>query len=729
MLVAFAAVAVAQTPITSPEEIQSGKVYWFDNYMNTTNSWGTLVYVDHENPEYSNKLWSSSVWTDSDGNGIVPSPEDSTQLFSFVKSGDNFYLYSLGAKKFVTWKDDGAWVVDIPTSFITVEANTFENPDYPWNIKFDGDKFIGLYAVNGYLYSGYLYCTGSNPANQIYAWQVYEVGELDNTAELEAYLDAALVVGEQDRIVARENLLAICEKADTLIYDEAGYELQDSEPYPLQVDNPEEPYYISCSNVDPSEGSMAGLIDGDNSTFMHSNWHSVSETNDWLDIDLGAGNELQKFQFSEVSRSGAANDFPASILIQGSNDSFEYTDITTVSGLPQSGGVAWTSDVVEADQAYRYLRFVVTTGTNRIYFHMAEFSLLSAYSHYVYNEEFSSVLEELKQLVALVAEGRQVYENENALKDDYEASYNAIVDQLQYIRDILSGQPDEEVVASLASANELLNLPRIIGYPGEESRATLQAVVDAVTADPSPRQRTVITAAIEAFYNGQDAILPEDGKKYTFTFESPIDRYFYMNRVEEETVLTDSEGNDSVAVISSIVLEEVIKGEAYPATAAYVCRHNEDGTLTFIADNGEFLIYRDGTSSAAGNCVYGIQKYEDEYSNINLIRIIPTSYAVADSYEAFWGYVAWYSKRSDSRGYGCIVSKTDGSGFDGASAPFFNDNYTSAIRVAEYDPEDTSIEEIATEVVVKGIYDLSGRLVENPVKGVYIVNGKKVLVK
>ena len=133
--------------------------------MNTTNSWGTLVYVDHENPEYSNKLWSSSVWTDSDGNGIVPSPEDSTQLFSFVKSGDNFYLYSLGAKKFVTWKDDGAWVVDIPTSFITVEANTFENPDYPWNIKFDGDKFIGLYAVNGDLYSGYLYCTGSNPAN------------------------------------------------------------------------------------------------------------------------------------------------------------------------------------------------------------------------------------------------------------------------------------------------------------------------------------------------------------------------------------------------------------------------------------------------------------------------------------------------------------------------------------------------------------------------------------
>ena len=30
---------------------------------------------------------------------------------------------------------------------------------------------------------------------------------------------------------------------------------------------------------------------------------------------------------------------------------------------------------------------------------------------------------------------------------------------------------------------------------------------------------------------------------------------------------------------------------------------------------------------------------------------------------------------------------------------------------------------------VKDVYDLQGRKVENPAKGIYIINGKKVLVK
>lgn len=165
----------------------------------------------------------------------------------------------------------------------------------------------------------------------------------------------------------------------------------------LQVTDPNASYYISCSNVDPTEGSMAGLVDGDNSTYMHSNWQddSKSASNDWLDVDLGSGNELSMFAFSEVTRSGVVNDFPKTIEIYGSNaksnNTSDYTLIATVTGLPQSAGENWESDAVIAAEDYRYLRFVVTTGDNRKYFHMAEFDLYSIDYDVTKLEGFSSV--------------------------------------------------------------------------------------------------------------------------------------------------------------------------------------------------------------------------------------------------------------------------------------------------------------------------------------------------
>jgi hypothetical protein len=44
-------------------------------------------------------------------------------------------------------------------------------------------------------------------------------------------------------------------------------------------------------------------------------------------------------------------------------------------------------------------------------------------------------------------------------------------------------------------------------------------------------------------------------------------------------------------------------------------------------------------------------------------------------------------------------------------------------------PGTTGVEEVKVENVVKGIYDLQGRKVLKPVKGIYIINVKKVLVK
>ncbi|MBR3856145.1 MAG: M60 family metallopeptidase [Bacteroidaceae bacterium] len=201
-----------------------------------------------------------------------------------------------------------------------------------------------------------------------------------------------------EEVVAKDKLAALVAKTQELIDKMATVE-DVKTALGLQVDKVNDPYYLSCSNVHIGEGSMAELIDNNNSTYMHTNWSNVSATNDWLDVDLGSGNELSMFAFSEVTRSGVVNDFPKTIEIYGtntkSNNTSDYTHIATVTGLPQSGGKAWESDAIVANNNYRYLRFVVTTGTNRIYFHMAEFDLYSVQHNITMSDGFTSVNTEL----------------------------------------------------------------------------------------------------------------------------------------------------------------------------------------------------------------------------------------------------------------------------------------------------------------------------------------------
>ena len=76
-----------------------------------------------------------------------------------------------------------------------------------------------------------------------------------------------------------------------------------------------------------------------------------------------------------------------------------------------------------------------------------------------------------------------------------------------------------------------------------------------------------------------------------------------------------------------------------------------------------------------------------------------------------------------------MVSNRDGSCFYSDPAPNFVQAWTSALEFKPWSPVTESIENVVVENTVKGVYDLSGRKVENPTKGIYIINGKKVLVK
>ena len=138
-------------------------------------------------------------------------------------------------------------------------------------------------------------------------------------------------------------------------------------------------YYIWCSNPHPDGNDGAGgveaLLDENDDSYLHTNYTNVSSSNDFLQVELGEGNELKQFKIAVKQRKGAQADFPKTIEVQGSTDKNNWESITTVNDLPQSSGSSWESDVITPTKVYPYLRFVVTTGTNRKFFHMAKFDL------------------------------------------------------------------------------------------------------------------------------------------------------------------------------------------------------------------------------------------------------------------------------------------------------------------------------------------------------------------
>ena len=95
--------------------------------------------------------------------------------------------------------------------------------------------------------------------------------------------------------------------------------------------------------------------------------------------------------------------------------------------------------------------------------------------------------------------------------------------------------------------------------------------------------------------------------------------------------------------------------------------------------------------------------------------------SVADRY-----YIA--CKRANGSD-GSIVLMASGVFVAFSASEGYTANYSNLFRI-DVVAIQTGIDAVESETVdVKAFYDLQGRVVDNPTKGIYIVNGKKVLVK
>ena len=137
---------------------------------------------------------------------------------------------------------------------------------------------------------------------------------------------------------------------------------------------------------DPSEGSYEALVDGVYESFFHSTWHASNDpqADHYLQAELSG--VTQEFYFYFKKRSQNNNNRPSTIVVSGSNDGEEFTEITTISeGLPTGATpIDYLSAKISADVAYKYIRFTVpTTNTgnktgDHVFFTFSEFYILPA---------------------------------------------------------------------------------------------------------------------------------------------------------------------------------------------------------------------------------------------------------------------------------------------------------------------------------------------------------------
>ncbi len=97
---------------------------------------------------------------------------NANQHFAILQKEDKYYLYNVGAKKFVVKSGNNTALVDLPEQPITLEKTS--SNDYVWLIKLNGTNMINLSSGHND-YGVYTDYNTEDPGNR---WAIWHVGDL-----------------------------------------------------------------------------------------------------------------------------------------------------------------------------------------------------------------------------------------------------------------------------------------------------------------------------------------------------------------------------------------------------------------------------------------------------------------------------------------------------------------------------------------------------------------------
>ena len=239
---------------------------------------------------------------------------------------------------------------------------------------------------------------------------------------------------------------------------------------------------------------------------------------------------------------------------------------------------------------------------------------------------------------------------------------------------------------------------KALAADAEIDNAQLDAAIEALGENPT-------TAEIDAIYALLAGTVPADkwdGKVLTFT-NVQQNGTEYVLYVDESNVLS----------ITTASAESV--GEA----AQFKCKKEASGKYSFFNEKAQrYMIWRAGANYGYNNNAGTLDTYNATYCDWSINQ----GSSVDDTY-----YIV--GKRSNGTTDGAIIIMAAGTFDSWDNSEGYSGNYSNLFRIDAVDVE-TGIGKIKdNRVQGTGVYDLQGRKVEIPSNGIYIINGRKVLVK
>ena len=241
-------------------------------------------------------------------------------------------------------------------------------------------------------------------------------------------------------------------------------------------------------------------------------------------------------------------------------------------------------------------------------------------------------------------------------------------------------EPDPEVVealnVALADAQEVIAL-RGPGYPvadGESYNALSAAITTAqALTNPTSADVDALTTAVRAYKIARDVEMPAVNHKYAFAITYKGETKYYLQNAG-----------------TANVLKKPVEGEELTDNLIFKCVELTDGKFTFTNSDGKYLTITQPAKKWYSPNNTGVSEEKNENTDVTFAKIYnsnATHVAAEDETELF-GCLSWYGVRgynttNKANEYGYLVVKHSADAFDGADVPYYNANFTSAIKLID----------------------------------------------
>ena len=570
-----------------------------------------------------------------------------------------------------------------PTAVAEENAPIYTKADYNGYTTFNCPT--GSYAYNGSPSGyGWLHVDKSNTLTGL---------QQNNSASWFTVQETSVIDGVPAQLAKAAELDAAIAAAQTMKQNITGYtEYTDLITSADQFDS---------NAKEPNEGSYAALIDGDPTTFFHSQWSTgwAAKMSHDLQVKL-PGNELTELVVRYGARYNAST-----------NNNGGYCNIPTAMNVfggtvDAEGNVTWAEQpfvtlTAEADAKTRFDvegiggrtgRFTLNTGEtvytafkfqvtdaydvdtrNDKYFAYGEFQISSA------REVAPSVTASETQVLALDYAVAQAQAAQLGVSD-YDALIAGINTAMENIENGVEPEPIPEVQealnAALTDAQEAIAL-RGPGYPVADGEAynTLSAAITTAQAltYPIPADVDALTAAVRAYKCARDVEMPAVNHKYAFAITYKGETKYYLQNAGTENVL-----------------KKPVEGEELTDNLIFKCVEENDGKFTFTNSDGKYLTITQPAKRWYSPNNTGVSEEKNENTDVTFAKIYnsnATGVRAEDETELF-GCLSWYGVRGyntdkKANDYGYLVVKHSTDAFDGADVPYYNVNFTSAIKLID----------------------------------------------